>query len=301
MRGTRTTRRRSGPAACCLVMAMALVGGCGDGDDGEPAGGASRSAAASGSPSGSPLGLVAIGHSGLTGAASNPENPDVDVSDNSWATGSNPDVESVYRRLVAARPATRGHVANQAVDGAEAATLVDQARVALAQVPAPELVLVQTIDNDIRCDGTDAAHVPEFGADLAAALDLVTTDSPESAVLVVSQLGRPASYLRAVPKDPSAAALLGDGDGMCDLLEPDGRTPATAHVAALTRIIERYEAEQARVCQQFAQCHTDDGLLSTYVDTPAGLASDLQHLSVAGHAEVAELIWPAVAEILELS
>jgi hypothetical protein len=247
------------------------------------------------------VGLVAIGHSGMTGAGTDPEDPYADAKANSWAAGSNPAVDSVYLRLVAARPETEGHVSNRAVGGTPAAALVDQARVALDEVPAPELILIQTIDNDIRCDGTDAAHVPEFGADLAAALTLITDMSPESAVLVVSGLGRPATYLAAVPRDnPAAADLLGTGDGMCDLFQPDGKSVARKHVANLTRIIEAYEAEQVRVCAQFQRCHTDGGAFGTYVDTPEGLASDLQHLSIAGHARAAEVIWPTVAGILGL-
>ncbi len=47
--------------------------------------------------------------------------------------------------------------------------------------------MVKTIDNDIGCDGTDGAHVPEFGVALADALELVTMASPDSRILVVGQ------------------------------------------------------------------------------------------------------------------
>lgn len=62
---------------------------------------------------------------------------------------------------------------------------------ALALVPTPRLAIIQTIDSDIRCDGTDDEHVPEFGEQLAAALELITTESPQTEILVVGQLGRP--------------------------------------------------------------------------------------------------------------
>ena len=46
--------------------------------------------------------------------------------------------------------------------GAQAASLSTQATTALQYVPTAELVIIQTIDNDFRCAGTDDAHVPEY-------------------------------------------------------------------------------------------------------------------------------------------
>lgn len=65
----------------------------------------------------SPVGVIAVGHSGLTGEGSDPDRPGQDAMENSWATGDAPAVNSIYQRLVAARPATKGHVANMAVGG----------------------------------------------------------------------------------------------------------------------------------------------------------------------------------------
>ena len=79
--------------------------------------------------------------------------------------------------------------------GAPASSLVGQAQFALETVPTPALVVVQTIDSDIRCDGTDRTHVTEFGVALADALQVVTTASPDSRILVVGQLGRPVHRL----------------------------------------------------------------------------------------------------------
>ena len=74
-----------------------------------------------------PVGVIAIGHSGLTGENSDPDRPGQPALENSWATGTNPDVNSIYLRLVAARPETEGHVANTAEGGAPASRLADQA------------------------------------------------------------------------------------------------------------------------------------------------------------------------------
>ena len=104
------------------------------------------------------------------------------------------------------------------------------------------------MDADIRCDGTDAAHVSEFGADLAAALEVISTASPNTGILVVGQLGRPrVEFLeQLVARAPEVKASL-TGTGICDFYAPDG-TLVPANLATLTGIIDSYEAEQARVC-----------------------------------------------------
>ena len=61
-----------------------------------------------------PVGVIAIGHSGMTGEGSDPTRPGQDARENSWATGTAPEVNSVYERLLAVRPETAGHVANLA-------------------------------------------------------------------------------------------------------------------------------------------------------------------------------------------
>lgn len=247
----------------------------------------------------SPVGVIAIGHSGLTGEGSDPDRPGQDAMENSWATGDAPAVNSIYQRLVAVRPATKGHVANMAVGGATSDTLASQAMAALEEVPAPELVIIQTIDNDIRCDGTDEAHLGEFGAAVAEALDVITEASPESKILIVGQRGRPTTSVPLIATIPEVVEA-NSGSGICDVFDVDG-TLAEDRIAGLTSIIESYEAEQARVCAEVPQCATDEGAYATFVeDINSDLASDLNHLSAQGNARSAEIIWPVVDELLGL-
>lgn len=142
-------------------------------------------------PAGTPVGVIAIGHSAMTGEWSDPNNPGMEVRENSWATGTAPEVNSIYQRLVAARPETAGHVANEASAGASAILLTSQAQAALQKVPTPALVLIQSIDNDIQCDGSDPANVKVFGAAVADALRVIVEASPNSHILMLSQPGRP--------------------------------------------------------------------------------------------------------------
>lgn len=245
-----------------------------------------------------PRGVVALGHSGVLAWNADAARPQVDAPEYSWATGTAPEVRSIYQRLIERIPETEGNVANLGTGGAPASLLAGQAEQALAVVPEPALVLIKTIDGDIRCDGTDEAHVPGFGADLAAALDVITSSSPASRILVQGQLGRPDGYLALIEDVPEVVASL-TGTGPCTFFEPSGEV-ATERIAELTAIIEAYEAEQARICARYPQCRDDGGLTATWVDTADKSSSDWNHLSVAGHAAKAELIWPLVADLLEL-
>jgi hypothetical protein len=118
-------------------------------------------------------GIIALGHSALTGENSDPQRPGVVAPQNSWATGTNPAVDSIYQRFAAVDPASRGHAVTAAFGGATAATLVGQATKALGVVPNPRLVIIEIIGTDIRCDGSNSSNYPVFGRQLKAALDLL--------------------------------------------------------------------------------------------------------------------------------
>ena len=101
--------------------------------------------------------IAVMGHSGATGTLTDPDDPTRDATENSWATGDNPQVRSIYLRLAETHPAMRGHGYNVAVDGSTVDNLEDQlGRLLQVADPLPDVVIVQTVDNDIRCDGTDA-------------------------------------------------------------------------------------------------------------------------------------------------
>ena len=159
-------------------------------------------------------------------------------------------------------------------------------------------MIIQIIDNDIRCDGTDAEHIAEFGEEVAAALTVITEASPASQILVLSKMGRPATYAAAISSVPQAVQLR-SGSGLCVLFDEAGRLNA-AEVANLTAIVEGYEAELFRVCDEFAQCANDSGAMASYVDEAVDLSTDWFHLAASGHARLAETMWPTIADLLRL-
>src|SRR5215831_13353298 len=81
-----------------------------------PAGRHSVTAAAHGA-TGYPNAIVVLGDGGAAGHASNRAHTFQDAPENSWATGTNPAVDSVYSRILAVNPAARGHNVNLARDG----------------------------------------------------------------------------------------------------------------------------------------------------------------------------------------
>jgi hypothetical protein len=127
-----TTRRLA--VAAALIPLIALVG-CGDGDSNDEASSTADNGATTTAAVEAPVGVIAIGHSGLTGENSDPSRPGQEAQQNSWATGTNAEVNSIYRRLIAVRPETEGHVANTAQGGAPASLLSGQAQAALGSVP----------------------------------------------------------------------------------------------------------------------------------------------------------------------
>ena len=296
--------RRLAPAAL-LVALLIGVGACASGtpvvtERGSPATASGTEATAAGrSPDRDhPVGVVAIGHSGMTGFHSDPAAPDEDAFANSWATGTNPAVDSIYARLLRAVPETADHVANLARDGAKVELMPYQAQDALRIVPIPRLALVQIMDNDIRCDGTDSAHLAEFRASVREAVTILTTASPEVSVIIVGGAGRPAGYAAAFAALPTTPADL-VGSGPCILFSAN-RVVNTEEVTRLTGLMDAYEAELAKACSGIPQCHTDAGAAGLIPDSLDGYGADLGHQSVIGHARTAAAVWPEVAKALGL-
>lgn len=242
-----------------------------------------------------PVGMIAIGHSGLTGEGTSA--PGVANKQASWATGTDPEVNSIYARLVNAIPATEGRVANTAKGGAVSAELLVEATSALAQVPAPLLAIIQTVDNDQQCDNSTVA---KLGMNLQKALELIHSASPNTKMVVVGQLGRPTvEFITALAdSSPSARATLQWNDA-CAPIDADGNVSESG-IANLVRSSDAYEAESIRVCALVENCFTDGGLRKAWVDTLDQFGSDFNHFGIAGQAREAEELWPLIEDILSL-
>jgi lysophospholipase L1-like esterase len=220
--------------------------------------------------------------------------PKADAKQNSWATGDNPAVDSIYLRLLALNPAVRGHNANVAVDNTGVKELDGQADQALAVSPLPDLFLIETVDNDLRCDGTDADNIASFTATLEGVLRKISTGAPKATIMMVSSpWSTSQSYFNVAMQDPGARAA-NTGSGICDLFSPAGE-PVPANLNTLEQITQQYLTAVQSACGQFPTCRYDNGALHRLEVTPDDVTPDGFHLTVAGQKKVAALEWSALA------
>src|SRR5262249_2803737 len=213
---------------------------------------------------GDPNAIVGLGDGGAAGHASNPAHTFQDAPENSWATGTNPAVDSVYSRILAVNPAVRGHNVNLARDDMTTAGFTAQMHRAIALNPKPDLVIVELGDRAVAtCDGHDDAHYAEFRAGWNTVLQTLTTGLPRARIFIVSPWGGSYgaswgsfdSYVRYLDGLDEGARLGHAGKGLCQFVEsPSGRVVA-ARVAYMKKTWASYEAQKAAACAQFPQCH----------------------------------------------
>jgi len=237
---------------------------------------------------GYPSSIAVLGHSGATGESSDPRQPGVEVRANSWATGTNPAVNSVYSRILARNPEIKGHNYNLAHASANVRDLVRQADRAVSLTPKPELILIQIMDADIVCPASSRDY-SAFRSTFVSALKTLAQGAPESSLFVVSQFGSPGTSAKALT--PAQRRRFG-GTGPCDFLDPTGRL-VPKKLARLDRIIHAYEAQLAAGCKRVAQCRYDGGAFGRVIDKREYFASDY-HFSVKGHAKAAAVAWSAM-------
>ncbi len=290
-----------------LVLLAALVlsaAGCGSGaepgdgpTDGRTAGPSSATATPA-SPSDSPtvisrtpeLDAVGVmGHSGATGV--NSEGDGREVPENSWATGTNPAVNSIYLRLLARHPALRDHQVNVAINGSDVDSLMDQAESMLSHDPVPDLVLVQSIDNDIRCDGSDPENYATFEATLREVVAYLETTAPGIRIFFIHQWGSVAAYDAVLERIETGPDHMSDL-GRCSTFRDGRRFPRGE--AYLQSLSDAYYDRITRVCRAAENCATDRGALQDLRVEPSDLAPDLDHATISGHAKIAAYAWRAL-------
>ena len=228
--------------------------------------------------------MVVIGHSGATGLNSDPNEPGGNAPENSWATGTNPEVHSIYQRLAERDKAYQP--VNLAQNGAGIDAMTRQAETAVGLRPKPDVVLIQGIDNDMRCDGTDQRNYASFGAAMADLLRILTQGLPDAKIYLLGLASAVDDVAALFSQVPGATA---GGEGVCDILDPAGR-PRPAGIASLQAIITGYETAMAEACARHPRCRTDEGALRKMPIARADLSDD-GHPTVEGHRKQAEYVW----------
>ncbi len=258
---------------------------------------AEHSATVAGAATRYPNAIVVLGHSAAPAYGSDPAHPYRDAPENSWATGTNPAVNSVYSRILAVNPAIKGHNINLARDEVTLKNLAAQARKAVTLTPKPELVLVE-IEGDVKCDGSDESRWSDFGTGVSAALDTITKGLPNAKIFVVSYWGSFSSYVKYLESLSTSARLKHAGKGLCQVVEAPSARVVPSHVAYIKKIVAGYDKQLAAACAQLPQCHYDRGAAQNMAVTGADISLDQDHLTVQGQAKLAAAEWAAMASFV---
>ena len=189
-----------------------------------------------------------MGHSGATGIHADPSDPSRSAPEFSWATGGSPRVDSIYRRLLADHPALEGHHVNLAVNGAKVDGLEAQLDRLLEVRPVPDVVLIQILDNDMRCDGTDPANYGPFGEKIARMLDRLMAEVPGVQVFFVSPWADTELWTTWVGTHPDKRKR-NSGSGPCAIFDTDGKRWPTG-IRSQQAIIDSYRDEIASACTE---------------------------------------------------
>jgi hypothetical protein len=143
----------------------------------------------------------------------------------------------------------------------------------------------------MRCDGTDAEHMPRYREGLVKVLDTLSGELPDATIMFVSQWASVKTYAAAVTAfDPTHMA----GTSPCDIVDPETLEAVPEKEAGLQALVDEYFATVVDVCASYANCLTDEGAMQTMTLVPEDLSPDLNHLSVSGHAKMAALAWDAL-------
>ena len=286
-----------------LCLATVVVTGCGNHRDTTSAPGRTIATAGSSRETtpvtaqraratpGYPSSMAVLGHSNATGEDSDPAQPHAVIRANSWATGTNPAVNSIYLRILAKNPAIKGHNFNLAQPSATVDALLLQARQAVTLKPKPELFLVQIMDADMVCPATHGDYAT-FRSKLITALGVLARGAPHSRIFVVSQWGSPTTYWKALR--PAQRQQFG-GVGPCAFIDPRGQL-VPKEAARLQAIIHGYAAQLAAGCKRIPRCTYDGDAPGRQADKNEQWSEDLNHFSVKGAAAFAAVAWAAMKQ-----
>jgi lysophospholipase L1-like esterase len=217
---------------------------------------------------------------------------DQDAPENSWATGTNPAVNSIYSRVLARNPAIAGHAFNDAVSGSTVANLNTQVPRAVSQ--RVDLVTILIGINDI-CRGLGVTNpVREFRQLFGFFMARLSAGLPNARIFVgsIPSLWRLWSILHADPAAQAAWAAWNTCPHM--LANPTSSAPADVdRRSRMQAQVDAYNRALSAVCAEYVHCRSDGGAGAAFAFEPVHVALDYFHPSLAGQAAAAEVLWNA--------
>jgi lysophospholipase L1-like esterase len=255
------------------------------------AGAAASTASADPAKVGYPSSLASTGDS-ITRAFDTCSFPYVDCPQNSWSTGTNASVNSVYRRILAASPAISGRNFNDARTGGRMVDLNGQVTTAAGQ--GVDMVTILMGANDV-CTSSDTTMTPvaTLRAQLAQALATFSAARPDARIAVSSIPN--VYHLWEIFHTNFGAVVVWSFAGICQSLLKNPTSNAQADVDRRARVAQRTRDDNDAirdVCAQYVHCHFDNYAAYNLVFTTGDVTTrDYFHPSVAGQAKAAAVAW----------
>jgi lysophospholipase L1-like esterase len=206
----------------------------------------------------------------------------------SWSTGTQPEVDSHYSRLLLVDPTINGHAHNDAVSGAQMNALNGQAATAVAQ--GVDYVTIEMGAND-ACTSSESAmtSVATLQSQFQAAMNTLTQGLPSAHVLVASIPD--VERLWQVGHVDANAASRWTQFGICQSMLANPTSMAQADIDRRARVRQRvidFNAALATVCAQHANCRFDDNTVFAFpFELPDISAIDYFHPSQQGQTMLA--------------
>lgn len=220
--------------------------------------------------------------------------PFTDVVANSWSTGTNASVNSIYNRILANNPTIQGKNYNDARTGAKVADLPGQ--VATVNNQHVEYVTILIGANDV-CTSSESTmtSVQTFHDTLAQAMSSLATGSPSARVYVVSI---PDVYnLWVLFHNNAAARGAWSSIGLCQSMLANPTSTKKADVNRRARVRQRnidFNTALAEVCSQYPQCRFDgNAVFNNPVAANDVSTIDYFHPSITGQTKLASVAWGA--------
>jgi lysophospholipase L1-like esterase len=240
---------------------------------------------------GLPASMAALGDSITAGVSTC--FPPTECRQNSWSTGTNPAVDSHYRRIRAGNAKIAGKARNYAVPGARAADLQAQAVKAVKAKVAYVTILIGANDACAPSENQmTTAGLFRDGVD--AALRTLKKGLPKARVLVVSV---PDLYRLWETGHTNPAARLAWALGECPSLLDNPTSTAKADNQrrhAVDARVDAYNDQLAAACRSYGKkCRWDGGKAHAVHFTLAQVSTlDYFHPSKEGQKELAAATYP---------
>ncbi|HKG38627.1 MAG TPA: SGNH/GDSL hydrolase family protein [Conexibacter sp.] len=240
--------------------------------------------------------MAATGASATTAYNTCPT-PGTNCPANSWSTGTNRAVNSIYQRIRAVHPEIEGNNFNDAVAGSTMARL--QAQVAVAAEQNVELVTVDMGSNDV-CADTEAlmTSAESFRTSFASALTALTTSRPSTRIAVASIPN--VHRLWRILHENAAAVRSWNSHTICQSMLANPTSTLRADAARRNRVLNHIVALNgvlASVCAEYANCRYDGGAAFGYAFEVGEVSTnDYFHPSIAGQAAFAQVEWEVAWE-----